>query len=125
MGPSKNITKAQRRRFDIITREVGCIPCRLKHGHFRPAETNHLLKGYRIGHDATVPECPWHHRGIPDEGIDSRAMLATFGPSRALHGKAFREEFGDDEYLLTVTNTYVSEFERNTIGGGNHDRQSK
>ena len=117
---SKNITERQRRRMDIITREVGCIPCRLKHGHYREAECNHLLNGnggYRLGHDSTVPECLWHHRGIPDSGIDARAMLRTFGPSRALHKKRFRAEFGTDEHLLVVTNTYVEHFDENTIGG--------
>ena len=127
MGPSKNISDKQRRRMDIITREIGCIPCRLKHGHYRPAECNHLLNGnggYRLGHDETVPECLWHHRGIPDAGIDSRAMKQTFGPSRALHKREFREYFGTDQRLLEVTNVYVQNFEDNTIGGGTNVRPS-
>lgn len=117
---SKNITDAQRRRMDIITREVGCIPCRMEFARFIPAEANHLLNGYRIGHDACVPECEWHHRGICLTGTDSRAMRRTFGPSRKLHRKAFRKRYGTDATLLALTNEYVAAFERKIIGGGKH-----
>lgn len=117
---NKNITDAQRRRMDIITREVGCIPCRMQFGRYIEAECNHLLEGYRLGHDSTVPECQWHHQGIALIGIDSRAMRHCFGPSRKLHKKAFRKRYGTDAQLLALTNEYVEAFERKIIGGGKH-----
>jgi len=114
---SKQITKAQQRRFDIITREVGCICCRIKFGYYVEAQANHLLNGYRLGHEYSTPECPWHHQGICLTGTDARAMRKAFGPSRKLNKKAFRKEYGSDEYLLTLTNLYVDAFEAKIVGG--------
>lgn len=119
---NKNITDAQRRRLDIITKEVGCILCRMEHGQYVPAQANHLLNGYRIGHDDVTPECPWHHMGECFTGIDARAMKKKFGPSRKLHKKQFRKHYGSDRALLQLTNEYVAAFEAKTIGGGKHDQ---
>lgn len=83
-----------------------------------PAQVNHLLNGYRIGHMASVPECPWHHVGECLIGLDARTMRKTLGPSRKLHKKQFRKIFGTDEELLAITNSYVQAFELLTIGGG-------
>lgn len=114
-------TKAEHRRFDIITREVGCICCRMKFGRYLPAQANHLLNGCRIGHSNVTPECPWHHMGECFVGTDARAMRKAFGPSRKLHKKAFAKQFGSDAELLSLTNKYVAAFEAQTIGGGNHE----
>ena len=119
MAKPKQATKAEKRRMDIITREVGCIPCRHQFARYCPAECNHLLNGYRIGHAATVPECTWHHRGECLIGINAWTMRKTFGPSRKLHRKAFHKRYGSDEELLELTNDYVRAFEICTIGGGN------
>ncbi len=118
MPRNANITKAHRRRFDIITREIGCICCRLKFGYYVEADANHLLEGYRLGHEYSTPECPWHHSGKCLTGTDARAMRKAFGASRKLHKKAFRIEFGTDQFLLDLTNCYVSAFEAKIIGGG-------
>ncbi len=91
----------------------------MKFGHYVPAEANHLLNGYRLGHDYVTPECQWHHVGKTAVGIDARAMRRTFGPSRKLHKKAFRKEFGSDQSLLALTNEYVAAFESKIVGGGN------
>ncbi len=119
MGRNKNMTAAQKRRMDIITREVGCIPCRMEHGKYVQAQANHLLDGqggYRIGHDAVVPECPWHHMGETLIGIDARTMRKTFGPSRKLNKKQFARHYGGDRVLLRWTNDYVASFEASTVG---------
>jgi len=118
MGAPKNISDSQRRRMEIITREVGCICCRVKFGHYVEAQANHLLNGYRLGHDYVTPECVWHHTGETPPGIDRASMRRTFGPSRKLHKKAFRKEFGSDQSLLALTNEYVAAFEASVIGGG-------
>lgn len=115
---TKTATKAEKRRMDIITREVGCIPCRQKFARYIPAECNHLLNGYRIGNLATVPECTWHHRGETFTGVSRAQMRETFGPSRKLHKRAYHKKFGSDSALLALTNDYVNAFEAQTIGGG-------
>ncbi len=112
----KSPTKAEQRRFDIITREVGCICCRMKFARYIAAQANHLLKGYRIGHSDVTAECPWHHMGECLTGTNARAMRKAFGPSRKLHKKAFRKQFGSDAELLSLMNKYVAAFEARTIG---------
>jgi len=122
MANKKNITAAQQRRFDIITREVGCICCRIRHGVFVEAQANHLLMGYRLGHDETTPECPWHHMGECLTGVSKQRMRSAFGPSRKLHKKSFHKTFGSDKYLLEQTNNYVAKFEQTIVGkGGNNE----
>ncbi len=113
----KGITAAQHRRFDIITREVGCICCRLEFGTYVAAQANHLLDGYRKGHDDVTPECPWHHVGDCLTGVTRARMRRCFGPSRKLHKKAFRKAYGSDVALLVKTNLYVADFESKVIGG--------
>ena len=103
--------------MDIITKEVGCVCCRIYIGQHVPAQANHLLHGYRIGHDAVVPECPWHHMGECLTGIDARTMRKTFGPSRRLHKKAFAQRICGERELLKVTNELVAHFEASVIGG--------
>ncbi len=121
MSNAQAITKAHQRRFDIITREVGCICCRMKFGCYVEAQANHLLSGYRLGHEHSTPECPWHHQGICFVGTDAKAMRRAFGPSRRLHKKAFRRDFGSDQNLLALTNDYVRAFEAKIVGGGNNE----
>lgn len=104
--------------MDIITREVGCIPCRMMFARYIPAECNHLVDGYRIGHEATVPECSWHHQGTCLTGTTPRQMKKVMGPSRRLHKKQFRDQYGNDQSLLALTNDYVRTFESKIIGGG-------
>jgi hypothetical protein len=116
MAKKKNITPAQKRRFDIITREVGCICCRIQLGVFVEAQANHLLNGYRLGHDDVTPECPWHHVGECLVGVSKQRMQRCFGPSRRLHKKAFRKTFGSDKYLLELTNRRVVKFEQTVVG---------
>lgn len=114
-----NITDEDRRRFKIIAEEIGCIPCRIFHGQLVHAQVNHLLNGYRLGHQATVPECPWHHMGECLTGVEARQMKKYFGPSRARNKKQFAKVFGSDARLLLITNNFVKQFESKIIGGTN------
>ena len=116
MPKKKNISGTQQRRFDIITREVGCICCRIQLAVFVEAQANHLLNGYRLGHDETTPECPWHHMGECLVGVSKERMRRCFGPSRKLHKKAFRRSFGSDRHLLEQTNKLVAKFEQTIVG---------
>ena len=116
MPKKKNITAPQQRRFDIITREVGCICCRIQLGVFVEAQANHLLKGYRLGHDDVTPECPWHHVGECLIGVSKQRMRRCFGPSRKLHKKSFHSFYGSDKQLLEQTNKCVADFENSVVG---------
>jgi hypothetical protein len=117
----KAATASERRRFQIIASEVGCVCCRTE-GHFRPAEVNHLLNGYRIGHAATVPECEWHHRGIfPAPFTSAKAAELVLGPSRARNKRAFHRRYGTDKELLSLTNVLVDRFEATTVGARHGD----
>lgn len=107
--PRQQINTKHQRRF-VLMQEVGCVPCiiegelRGKHRRGEPGDVNHLIYGYRRGHDFTVCECPWHHRGILKANLDALAMEVLFGPSRALNKRRFHARYGDDDTLLKRQN---------------------
>jgi len=94
--------------------EIGCIACIIegeKRGENRrgtPADIHHRINGYRIGHDHTIPLCPWHHRAVPPMGMSRHAAIVTFGPSKAHTPKAFQAEYGTDAELEARTNRELS-----------------
>ncbi len=99
-------TKADLARFDAF-RRIGCVACRKEDLGITPADVHHLLSGgRRLGHQHSIPLCPWHHRGA---AIGSRRdMAANYGPSLAHGSKAFRARYGSDEHLLEYTNDLIS-----------------
>lgn len=102
---------AEKRRADILTREVGCLCCR-QLGHFRQAQLHYIVRGHRLGHMDTIPLCPWHHMGSPFTGYTASETALYLGPSLARNKRQFVEEFGDERALLTQANELVAEFER-------------
>lgn len=74
-------------------------------------EAHHLTdKGYRKhsgGHQATIPLCRYHHRGLCLDGKTTSEMLFEFGPSLALHKKRFIETYGTERELLERVNNYA------------------
>lgn len=99
-----------RERTKLI-KSMRCIACQLRGVYNQPGETeeHHLNLGgkagqKRRGHEYTVPLCTWHHRGIGDRNVDSKAMTALYGPSLARQPRLFREVFGTDDELLALTN---------------------
>src|SRR5690606_40472407 len=66
-------TRAQAWRLEQLA-GMRCIACVIE-GRSQPhrTEVHHIVdKGYRShsgGHDATLPLCSWHHRGIPPNGM--------------------------------------------------------
>lgn len=100
-------TKPQVERFEAI-KEDGCIACRMR-GHSEvPPEIHHLTDcGRRIGHDASVGLCPWHHRGVLQMGQASRDMEKHYGASLARSPASFHAEFGTDEALLAYQNERI------------------
>ena len=113
VGRTKAPTAAQRRRMDRLV-EIGCVCCRMDNQR-QPnrTEIHHLVdKGTRAlsgGHDATVPLCVWHHRGVPARCMTPAQMARAFGPSKALTGRAFKEHYGTDRVLLFVTDKQLGE----------------
>jgi len=103
-------TKAQQARHEAL-REMGCICCWNFHGRKMWAEIHHIVdKGYRRhsgGHDATLPLCSWHHRGVNAFGFTAAQMTADFGPSLALSKREFVRVFGTERQLLETVNAML------------------
>lgn len=71
-------------------------------------EVHHLTDcSTRLGHDATIPLCVWHHRGEPPEGTTKAEARITFGPSFADGRRPFAAAFGSDQQLLELTNAML------------------
>jgi hypothetical protein len=95
-------------RYTALQR-IGCLACR-ELGYVQPADMHHLLSGtHRRGDKATIPLCPFHHRGVWNDRFHSLKFAKTLlGPSLALEPKAFRERFGDDAALLAKANALIA-----------------
>jgi hypothetical protein len=103
-------TKAQKQRW-ADARARGCVACHLnlvekglaRASYANDLEMHHLLcGGRRIGHDATVCLCHFHHQGkrlpYPEHGYAEQAK--AFGPSLGHEPRRFREVYGTDDQLL-------------------------
>ncbi|WP_313211536.1 Ref family recombination enhancement nuclease [Stenotrophomonas sp.] len=111
------LTVAQQARIDAIT-YIGCIVAKglgISFGDVPvPAEVHHLTVGgkhgqKRRGHDFTVGLNPWSHRGEPFGGMSSARCEELFGPSYAKQPRRFRQEIGNDDYLLDLQNTLIEQ----------------
>jgi hypothetical protein len=92
-------TKADLARF-MKLHELGCIACRKAGSGYRAPDIHHVLRGgRRIGHQATLPLCPEHHR-FPSNGT-------VVGPSLADGSKVFAAKFGTQQELLTEVNNLL------------------
>lgn len=108
------MTKDERRFMRL--QDVGCICC-LKEGYKGvPVDVHHLVdKGNRRasgGHSATLPLCPWHHRGIPPSGFTEDTAVSFAGPSLALHKKRFIRTYGTERELLAEVDARIAELEK-------------
>jgi len=114
------IKPAHLSRF-FLMQEIGCIPCIIE-GEKRdqdrrgtPGQVNHLLSGYRLGHDDTVMECPWHHMGQCMPGKTHDWMRAIVGPSRAINVRDFHAWYGTDQDLLKRQNDELEKLKSATV----------
>lgn len=110
--------KARARRFERIW-SIGCLCCR-RRGWFAACQIHHLNLGQhagqkRLGDEATVGLCPYHHQGQLDP-LTSPEALRLLGPSLALEPVKFRKVFGDDQSLLAEQNRLIAEAEANVVG---------
>lgn len=114
MGKSRAITAADRERFYML-RLYGCAACRKlgvngHHPEIHPPEIHHLVEGYRLGHEYTIPLCVWHHRGERENlDVSMDRMRHFFGPSMAREKKAFIKEFGSERELLMEVNKWLDQ----------------
>jgi hypothetical protein len=103
--------KARELRFRRL-KEMGCIASWLDGRPDVPAEIHHLNLGGRAGNrrrgdEYTIPLSPWHHRGVLLPGRTASSMRLLYGPSLALHSKAFRQRYGRDDELLEKVNGLI------------------
>lgn len=99
-------TKAQQARFDAL-KEIGCICCWNFAGWYRVPEVHHITQGMkRLGHDATLPLCPRHHRGLFDG--DTAHAMTVLGPSLAHSKRVFVATYGAELELLETVNAMIA-----------------
>jgi hypothetical protein len=98
-------TKAQSERMNTLS-GMRCICCEAENvSQPFPTEIDHLVDyGYRKhsgGHDATIPLCAWHHRGIT-QGRTADSMKAAYGPSFELQKRLAVLWYGTKRELLAI-----------------------
>jgi len=112
---------SDRERFKLMN-GLACVACQQLSGvplaYPEGCDVSHLKSGdRRIGHQATLLECPWHHRGVPPFGYTQQGARKVWGPSRAKSTRAYHAAFGSDEELLKLTNRAIERRRQNTVGG--------
>lgn len=98
-------TKAHEARIDRLQR-IGCICCR-KIGIKSQIDVHHIVEGYRLGDEFTLPLCPYHHRGDPPDGMSSKEARAYYGPSLRLEKRNFKAKWGSERMLLAEIDALV------------------
>lgn len=102
VGKTKHITKDHRARFRAL-QDHGCVACRLEGDGYREPDIHHIVKdGRRLGHDYTIPLCPWHHRGVPAQNGE-----ILHGPSLATRPRSFVVKYGTEKSLLDRVNRRI------------------
>jgi hypothetical protein len=112
--------KAFQRRCQRIA-EIGCLACR-KAGWFSAPDVHHLnldqhAGQQRLGDEATIGLCVWHHRGQAWDGWTQERMAQFAGPSLKHQPNKFRERFGSDLQLLAWQNELIADCEKQVVGG--------
>ena len=115
---TKPPTAGDQLRFEAM-RKIGCIAC-LKNQEvgrasatlvLRRLEIHHLLSGgRRIGHEATICLCHFHHQAkfLPYVEYGYRAQAQAFGPSLEREPRRFHEVYGADQELLALQNQLLA-----------------
>lgn len=100
-------TKADRLRYDAF-RHFGCIVSHLYFDRFEFYDVHHLVEGYRLGNQFTIPLNPWYHRGLCPDELTMDGALEYYGPSMKLDKESFVKRFGTERYLLGKVNEMVN-----------------
>jgi hypothetical protein len=96
---------------NLRIKELPCLACEIEGRGLQcgPTESHHLnlagLAGQkRRGDEFTINLGAWHHRAARLPGMTSDQMSHIYGPSLALNSKLFRFTYGQDDFLLALTN---------------------
>lgn len=110
VGKTAHRTKADLARFKAL-KDMGCIASRLRGLGYVAPDIHHILRGgKRMGHQYTLPLCPWHNRGdIPEQCAGAAEAEAIFGPSMYRAKRRFVAEFGTELELLALVNERLLE----------------
>lgn len=104
-------SKAAQARFRAL-QDLGCICCLLECVGYQPPDIHHIVdKGYREhsgGDMATIPLCPFHHRGVVPDGMTTADAIYRLGPSLALNKKLFNATYGGERHLLEHVNAQIA-----------------
>lgn len=101
-------TEAQQWRF-VLMKEIGCVCCWMRGFQNVEPEIHHLLSGgIRRGHDETVALCQWHHKAWPIANRSHAWCRNNLGPSLLESPEQFHFEFGNDDTLLQIQNTFLA-----------------
>lgn len=102
-------TKSDLARYDKL-HSMGCLPC-AKDRIFSQIDVHHLTdKGTRKlsgGNKASIPCCPWHHRGQPPDGWRVSDAYEFYGPSLRLHKREFIARYGTERQLLAEVDQQI------------------
>jgi hypothetical protein len=105
-GVSVMTSKADLARYDRLQR-IGCVVARKLGLGWMAPDIHHIVQGYRLGNQYTIPLNPWSHRGVLPDGMTAKQAYELLGPSLALQKKAFFERFGTERELLAEVNELV------------------
>lgn len=104
----------RQRRFARLQR-IGCVACLLEEINSQ-ADIHHIVdKGYRKhsgGDEATIPLCPYHHRGMVPDGMTRIEAEALYGPSLANSKREFVQRFGSERALLLFVEHLLEQMNR-------------
>lgn len=102
-------TKAQAERRSAMY-QLGCICCR-DTGKWSQVQIHHILDDSgesRLGHDETIPLCPYHHTGDTLLASRKEMELYGFGPPGPPGGADFVAAFGTEQELLDQVNDLLA-----------------
>lgn len=113
---TKAPTKVEVLRFDAL-RKIGCLACLHNLANDMPitgmaVEIHHVLSGgRRIGHEATIPLCVFHHQADkwPDPAMGYKQASALYEPTLARDARRFHDFYGLELDLITLANRMMKE----------------
>lgn len=107
VGRTQHRTVADRQRFEAL-KALGCVACHLEDNGYEPPDIHHLLSGgRRMGHQQTIPLCPWHHKGDNHTPLSDDEVRRLRGPSLAREKRAFVDRYGTEGQLVQVVDRWL------------------
>lgn len=106
--PAPTVDEAK--RIDAF-RHIGCIVMRVFYKTWAPYQVHHITeRGRALGQRQTIPLSPYHHQGIPKDGMTVEGMELIYGPSLAVSKARFEMAFGTELHLLELTDKLLEKY---------------